>query len=98
MDVLERMTKPIVHRGPDDCGYWVEKQSDSLFAGCRLAIRRRRAAACNEDDSIWVVFNGAIYNDKSLRSDLVQRGHQFKSKSDAEIVVHLYEEYGEDCV
>lgn len=99
MDVLERMTKPIVHRGPGDCGYWVEKQCGLAFR--RLSISDTETSGqplSNEDDSIWVVFNGAIYNDKSLRSDLVQRGHQFKSESDAEIIVHLYEEYGEDCV
>ena len=53
---------------------------------------------CNEDGSLWITFNGEIYNYKQLRDDLIMQGHRFKTKTDTEVIIHLYEEYGQECV
>ncbi|OGS58515.1 MAG: asparagine synthase (glutamine-hydrolyzing) [Elusimicrobia bacterium RIFOXYB2_FULL_62_6] len=94
---LEKMNGLIVHRGPDDCGFY---QS----GGVGLAMRRLsiidlssgHQPMSNEDGSIWIVFNGEIYNFPELRDDLLAKGHKFKTKSDTETIVHLYEEKGLD--
>lgn len=97
--VLENMTRSMEHRGPDDSGIWIEKQIGLGFR--RLSIIDLEDGGqplSNENESIWIVFNGEIYNYKTLREDLIQRGHRFKTESDTEVIVHLYEEYGDDCV
>jgi asparagine synthase (glutamine-hydrolysing) len=98
-EALKRMTDAIQHRGPDDCGFWSEEGVGLGFR--RLSIidlAEGHQPLSNEDDSVWIVFNGEIYNYKSLRSNLESRGHQFKTHTDTEVIVHLYEEYGEECV
>jgi asparagine synthase (glutamine-hydrolysing) len=95
---IKRMTDAIEHRGPDDAG-WVLKGS------CGLGMRRLsiidlaggQQPISNEDGSVWIVFNGEIYNHVELREELVKRGHKFRTQSDTEAIVHAYEEYGEDC-
>ena len=97
--VLENMTRSMEHRGPDDSGIWIEKQIGLGFR--RLSIIDLEDGGqplSNENESIWIVFNGEIYNYKTLREDLIQRGHRFKTESDTEVIVHLYEEYGDDRV
>lgn len=97
--VLKRMTDVIVHRGPDDSGYWTDPGIGLAFR--RLSIidlKEGHQPLSNEDDSVWITFNGEIYNYKTLRSQLIDRGHIFKTHTDTEIIVHLYEEHGEDCV
>ena len=92
---LQRMCDAIIHRGPDDEGYYFEP-------GVGLGMRRLSIIDLdtghqpihNEDGSIQIVFNGEIYNYKELRDDLQQRGHSFYTDSDTETIVHLYEEYG----
>jgi len=89
----------MVHRGPD---------SDGFYADGEIAMGMRRLKIIdldtgdqpihNEDKTVWVVFNGEIYNFKELRRDLIQRGHSFYTQSDTEVIAHLYEEYGDDCV
>lgn len=99
LSVLKRMTDVIVHRGPDDSGFWTEPGIGLGFR--RLSIidlKEGHQPLCNEDESVWIVFNGEIYNYKTLREQLIQRGHVFKTHCDTEVIVHLYEEYGEDCV
>lgn len=95
---LRRMANAIVHRGPDDAGYW-ESQSVSLGMR-RLAIvdiDSGQQPVFNEDGSVSVVFNGEIYNHLELRSELEAAGHRFRTHhSDTETLVHLYEEYGDD--
>jgi asparagine synthase (glutamine-hydrolysing) len=96
---LRAMASVLRHRGPDDEG--------QLFSG-PLAMAFRRLSIvdvggghqpmANEDGTIWIVFNGEIYNDPDLRPLLEQRGHCYATKSDTETILHLYEEYGEDCV
>ena len=98
-DVLDRMNQTLVRRGPDEGG-------DLLEDGVGLAMRRLsiidlaggRQPIHNEDRTIWVVFNGEIYNYRELRADLQRRGHRFETNSDTEVIVHLYEEYGDDLV
>lgn len=95
MDNIKQMTKVLEHRGPDNEGFY----SDDLIS---LGHRRLKIIALesgdqpihNEDCSIHVIFNGEIYNYKSLRERLVQKGHRFYTESDTEVLVHLYEEYG----
>src|ERR1051326_8019234 len=98
-DVLERMTSAQEHRGPDDHGYFVENNGG--LGHRRLSIidlSGGKQPIFNEDGSVVVVFNGEIYNFADLTADLVARGHQFKTRSDTETIVHAYEEYGVECM
>ncbi len=96
---LEAMNQQIVHRGPDDAGFY-------LSANVGLAMRRLsiidlqtgHQPMSNEDGTVWLVYNGEIYNHEDLRPHLEARGHRYRSRSDTETIVHLYEEYGRDCV
>lgn len=98
-ETLERMNDALVRRGPDEGGTFRE-------SGVGLAMRRLsiidlssgRQPIQNEDGTVWIVFNGEIYNYRELRATLSQRGHQFRTQSDTEVIVHLYEEYGDDLV
>ena len=98
-DTLAEMNSQIVHRGPDDDGFFAE-------GNVGLAIRRLsiidvktgHQPISNEDGSLWIVYNGEIYNHQELRADLQARGHRYRTKSDTETIIHLYEEYGSDCV
>jgi asparagine synthase (glutamine-hydrolysing) len=96
--VVRRMNDTIVHRGPDDEGIYV---SEGIGFGFRrlsiIDLSGGHQPISNEDGRIWVMLNGEIYNYPELRQDLVSRGHQFRTRSDTESIVHLYEEYGEDC-
>lgn len=95
-----RMTGLLHHRGPDDEGYWV--QGPVGLGHRRLAIidlsPTGHQPMSNEDNSIWITFNGEIYNHQELRVALEKRGHRYRGHSDTETIVHLYEEYGRDCV
>jgi asparagine synthase (glutamine-hydrolysing) len=97
--LLKQMADAIVHRGPDDDGYYVDGQAGLGFR--RLSIIDLiggHQPLANEDESIWIVFNGEIYNYQDLRALLLAKGHVFKTKSDTEVIIHLYEEYGPGCV
>lgn len=93
------MAARISHRGPDGSGEWANAEHRVGLAHRRLAIidlsPRGRQPMTNEDGTIWLVFNGEIYNYQSLRKDLIAKGHQFTSDTDSEVLVHLYEELGE---
>jgi asparagine synthase (glutamine-hydrolysing) len=96
---LTRMTEVIRHRGPDDVGYHIETHIGLGFR--RLSIidlAEGHQPLSNEDESVWIVFNGEIYNYKELRERLAGLGHTFRTNSDTEVIVHLYEEYGDKCV
>jgi asparagine synthase (glutamine-hydrolysing) len=98
-DSLEGMNQKIVHRGPDDAGFYV--QGNVGLAMRRLSIidvQTGHQPISNEDGNIWIVYNGEIYNHQELRPDLEKRGHRYRTRSDTEAIVHLYEEYGRDCV
>src|ERR1035438_6301630 len=96
---IHRMCETIVHRGPDDEGIFVK-------TGVGLGMRRLsiidleggHQPVFNEDKTVWIVFNGEIYNFPELRSQLQASGHVFATHSDTEVIVHLYEEYGAECV
>jgi asparagine synthase (glutamine-hydrolysing) len=98
--LLDRMTDVLTHRGPDGRGVHID---GNLGLGHRrLAIIDLSEDAaqpmCNEDGTVWVALNGEIYNFQELRDELLAKGHTFKSRSDTEVLVHLYEEHGEDLV
>lgn len=89
------MAAAIVHRGPDDEGFY--SNSEVILGMRRLSIidlAGGHQPIANEDESLWVVCNGEIYNFRELRADLIARGHTFRTGSDVEVILHLYEEYG----
>jgi asparagine synthase (glutamine-hydrolysing) len=98
-DTLAAMMSSIVHRGPDDEGSYVK---DGIGLGMRrlsiIDLDGGKQPIANEDGSIVTVFNGEIYNYRELRSELKGLGHKFASASDTEVIVHLYEEFGDACV
>ena len=98
-ELLGRMAAAMTHRGPDDEGFYVKGSFGMTMR--RLAVIDLGAGhqpLCNEDGTVWIVFNGEIYNYVELREALVARGHRFKTNSDTEVVVHLYEDLGRSCV
>ena len=97
--ILERMNDCIVHRGPDDDGFYVkEKVGLAMRRLSIIDIAHGKQPIFNEDKTKAIVFNGEIYNFGELRADLEKRGHRFYTNSDTETIVHLYDEFGSDCV
>lgn len=96
---IRAMTDALAHRGPDGVGYY---QNDRIELGhTRLSIIDLAGGAqpiSNEDDSLQLVCNGEIYNSPQLRQELTGKGHIFKTQTDVEVILHLYEEYGQRCV
>ena len=98
-DLLKAMNRQIVHRGPDDDGFFVENNVGLAMRRLSIIdIQTGHQPLSNEDGSVWIVFNGEIYNHQNLRKELQARGHRYRTKSDTETIVHLYEEYGQQCV
>src|SRR5580698_3872188 len=98
-DLSEKMTKALRHRGPDGIGFYPGPHVH--MGATRLKIIDLNAGSqplYNETRSISIVFNGEIYNHFQLRTELRRKGHVFASETDTEVVVHLYEEMGKDCV
>ena len=96
---LEAMTRVLTHRGPDQSGSWFDPHA--ALGHRRLSIidlDSGRQPLGNEDGSVQVVFNGEIYNYRELRDQLQGRGHVFATQSDTEVIVHLYEEHGDECL
>ena len=102
---IGRMNAVQAHRGPDDSGCWTR----SLPNGDRYALGSQRLAILdlsraghmpmtNEDGTLWIAYNGEIYNYRQLRAELIAKGHTFRSNADTEAVLHLYEEEGPECV
>ena len=103
-EILRRMREILAHRGPDDLGEYIRPLDDQgpfvFFGHRRLSIidlAGGHQPLSNEGGTVWVIFNGEIYNFKELRSELKILGHQFKTSSDTEVIAHAYEEYGEEC-
>jgi asparagine synthase (glutamine-hydrolysing) len=94
---IARMTHSIFHRGPDDEGYFI---SGPLGFGFRrlsiIDLAGGHQPMSDAEESVWVIFNGEIYNFKELRADLEGRGHRFRTNSDTEVIVHGYREWGTD--
>lgn len=104
-ETLARMTAVQTHRGPDDVGLWEKQFSDGSYVGLgsrRLAIIDLSPSGhmpmCNEDGTVWITYNGEIYNFPELRKELQSKGYRFSSDTDTEVVLHLYEQEGPDCV
>jgi asparagine synthase (glutamine-hydrolysing) len=98
-DTLKRMVAILNHRGPDGSGFYADNRIGLGHA--RLSIIDLEGGwqpIHNEDKSIWITFNGEIFNYKELRENLISKGHEFYTKSDTETIVHLYEDYGVDCL
>ncbi|HKW16124.1 MAG TPA: asparagine synthase (glutamine-hydrolyzing) [Terriglobales bacterium] len=102
---LARMNAVQDHRGPDDSGIWEHRSLDGTYLGLgsrRLAILdlspQGHMPMSNEDGTVWITYNGEIYNHRTLRHELEGKGHRFKSLADTEVIVHLYEQEGPDCV
>jgi asparagine synthase (glutamine-hydrolysing) len=97
--ILANMNRQITHRGPDDDGFFVE--GNVGLAMRRLSIidvKTGHQPIANEDESLWIVFNGEIYNHTELRAGLESLGHRYRTRSDTETIVHMYEQYGRECV
>ena len=98
-EILERMNACIVHRGPDDDGFYI--RGNVGLAMRRLSIidiAHGKQPIHNHDKSKWIVFNGEIYNFQELKKDLEKQGDKFYTNSDTEVILHLYEKHGADCV
>jgi asparagine synthase (glutamine-hydrolysing) len=98
-NILAAMNQQIAHRGPDDDGFFVRENVGLAMRRLSIIdIQTGHQPICNEDETIWIVFNGEIYNHRELRQGLESQGHRYRSRSDTETIVHLYEQYGNDCV
>lgn len=98
---FERGVAALRHRGPDDEGTWLDADRRVALGHTRLAIvdpDGGRQPIANEDASIWAVVNGEFYDDARIRARLEREGHRFRTRSDSELLVHLYETYGTRCV
>jgi asparagine synthase (glutamine-hydrolysing) len=104
-ETLARMNAVQRHRGPNDAGIWDHHFPDGSYIG--LANRRLsildlspdgHMPMCNEDGTVWITYNGEIYNFRPLRRELESRGHRFRSHSDTEVIIHLYEDEGTACL
>ena len=97
-EAIRKMIGALSHRGPDSSGYYID--NTAALGHSRLAIIDLDSGAqplSNEDGSIWITFNGEIFNYIELRNELVSNGHVFKTKSDTETIIHAWEEWGADC-
>ncbi len=97
--LIEKMLGLIKHRGPDEFGIYLDKRM--AMGNARLSIIDLSTGSqpiSNENETMWIVFNGEIFNYIELRKELLKKGHRFTSTSDTEVIVHLYEEYGTKCV
>jgi asparagine synthase (glutamine-hydrolysing) len=96
---IQRMTDTMVHRGPDDEGFYA---ADGVGLGMRrlsiIDLESGNQPIHNEERSVWITHNGEIYNFPELRQQLEAKGHRFYTRSDTEVIVHAYEEWGDDCV
>lgn len=103
---LRRMTDVLVHRGPDDAGSYFATSNEQRSGGAALGFRRLsiidlsggHQPMSNEDGSVWIVFNGEVYNYRELKPELEKLGHQFRTSSDTECLIHAWEQWGRDCV
>ncbi len=104
INTLRQMRDILSHRGPDDEGEYIrdlDERGPFVYLGHRrlsiIDLTGGHQPLSNEDQKVWVIFNGEIYNFKKLKIDLEALGHRFKTQSDTEVIVHAYEEYGENC-
>jgi asparagine synthase (glutamine-hydrolysing) len=102
VELASSMRDSMVHRGPDDGGVWSSSVHRVALAHRRLSIVDLSSAGkqpmCNEDGTIWITYNGEVYNHAALRAELEAKGHTYRSHTDTETIIHLYEEEGPRCV
>jgi asparagine synthase (glutamine-hydrolysing) len=100
--LIAGMRDTMIHRGPDDAGIYISQDKKVGIGHRRLSIidlsPSGRQPMCNEDGSIWITYNGEIYNHLELRKELEKKGHFYRSNSDTETIIHLYEEEGVNCL
>jgi asparagine synthase (glutamine-hydrolysing) len=98
-EAIKKMTDVLVHRGPDDSGFYLD---ENIALGQRrlsiVDLHTGRQPISNENNNLQLVCNGEIYNSPQLRKELITRGHRFKTETDVEVILHLYEDFGDDCV
>ena len=108
-DLIAKMMGSLAHRGPDDEGSFIETVRTTANSDITVGLGHKRLSIIdlspdgrqpltNEDETLWLVFNGEIYNHPTLRQELLARGHRFKSETDTEVILHLYEEKGIDAL
>ena len=108
-DLITKMMGSLVHRGPDDEGSFIKSVGTNGGSKITVGLGHKRLSIIdlspdgrqpltNEDETLWLVFNGEIYNHPTLRQDLLDRGHRFRSETDTEVILHLYEEKGIDAL
>ncbi|MHB1377034.1 MAG: asparagine synthase (glutamine-hydrolyzing) [Candidatus Humimicrobiaceae bacterium] len=102
-NLLVKMRDIMIHRGPDDFGLWISPDNKTGLAHRRLSIidisKSASQPMSNEDNSIFIVFNGEIYNHQEIRPELEKKGHKFKTDhSDTEVIIHAFEEWGVNCI
>ena len=96
---LKQMTDVIFHRGPDDEGFYINGSVGLGFRRLSIVnLTTGHQPVSNDDESVWLIFNGEIYNYIEIQEDLIKLGHIFKVRTEAETIVHLYEQYGIDCI
>ncbi len=98
-ELIGRMVHAINHRGPDEYGAYLDKRC--VLGQARLSIIDLAGGSqpmCNEDETLWITFNGEIFNYVELRPELEKAGHRFRTRSDTEVILHAYEEWGIDCL
>src|SRR5512143_3884058 len=99
LELMERMVGALAHRGPDSSGVYLD---DRVGLGhARLSIIDLSGGSQpihNEDESLWIVFNGEIFNYPELRDELERQGHRFYTSTDTEVILHLFEEHGRGCL
>ncbi|RLJ04048.1 MAG: asparagine synthase (glutamine-hydrolyzing) [Candidatus Aenigmatarchaeota archaeon] len=99
-ELIKGMNKTLEHRGPDDHGIYTDRHVS--LGHRRLAIidlsERGKQPMSNENDNVWITYNGEVYNFKELRDELEKKGHEFKSNTDTEVIIHAYEEFGVNCL
>ncbi len=107
--LLRKMCRSLAYRGPNDEGVYVSSSAKSQDPNLQVGLGHTRLSIidlsdaghqpmCNEDGTIWLVYNGEIYNFKEIRAELRTKGHRFRSNTDSEVIIHLYEEEGIDCL
>ncbi|MCL4234547.1 MAG: asparagine synthetase B, partial [Deltaproteobacteria bacterium] len=101
-ETVLRMTSTMAHRGPDADGTYLSPDRRVGFGHRRLSIidlsEAGRQPMCNEDRTVWITFNGEIYNHEEVRRELVARGHTYQSRTDTETIVHAYEQWGVEAI
>ncbi len=101
-DLLMKMCDTLIHRGPDDSGLWINKRQTVGFAHRRLSIidlsEAGRQPMSDAERSVWITFNGEIYNFQVIREELEKRGYSFNNHTDTEVILNSYKEWGTDCI